>query len=1043
VKNATIALAARRYGRRNIDPKEGFCMARKLAMAAALAALAAPGAAHAAGPGETFPVGGLPLPAGAIAGGHGGYSDDEPTAVGMSEDGRYVAFAADADALSPDANPDVTNIFRKDRLTGDVVLVGRATGAGGAVPDHHGFNPKISDDGDRVAWVTRAALDPADTDDRNDVYVRDIGSAATFLATPGTDDSTSNYDLSGDGTYVAFETATALAAAFDTNGVDDIYRRAVGGASNLLVSRAAGLVSAADAASTDPSISDDGGWVAFTSRADDLVAGFGDGGALTDVFARDIGAATNHLISNQAGAPLNGANGSSDHPEVAGTTGTAVYVAYDSEATDVAGVGVDTSTDRSVYRRRLSLNSSVLISRADGGAGVSADSRAHVGGISDSGARVVFASDADNLGPGDHYYGAYLRDTGAGTTALVSEDNEYAVEPAISDDGGVAAWVDGSGGFTPDSDPDLAGVFARVIGGAPEYVSRPPGSAPFLAPATEVETYGPGARTISADGRYVVFTGYSTHLAGNENGPQIYRRDTLTGAIELVSRAGDGTPADQSSYEPSISADGMRVAFASQGRLDPADTDDAAAIYVRDLAAGTTTLASRADGAAGAPADASAWQPGISADGRHVTFTTTAANLGAGDGNYHVYLRDLAGGRTQSIDRATGPAGVVGNDDAELASPSGDGRLVVFTTRANNLDPADPGPSTLRDVYVRDTVAQTTTLVSRRSGLDGAKAATSTDSGVISADGRFVAFETGDDTLAPEGGPWGGTEQVVARDLASGQNTLVSRAPGGAVADAAAGDPSIDGDGSVVAFASAATNLLDGVGGGNRHGVFARTMATGALSGPPAFGIVVDGSQTRATVPSLSDDGHCMAFRARGHNAISGAAGDFTTAYVYAVGSECPTPASAGGAPTPAGPSKPVISDASMKRKTFRVGKKKTAKRAQIARRRTPAGSAFRFTLSTDAELAIVLKQQKSGRRSGGKCRKPTPKLRKRRACTRYVKRGKLVRTGLTAKRHKIAFSGRVGRKALSPGRYKATLRARNAAGSSKPVHLKFRIVRR
>src|SRR5688500_7047203 len=105
---------------------------KRTALTAALA-LALAGNAGAAGPGEVFPTGALPLPPGAIAGGAGGNSDHEPTELGVSQDGRYVAFAADADALSAEAHPDITNVFRKDRATGAVVLVSRADGPDGAV----------------------------------------------------------------------------------------------------------------------------------------------------------------------------------------------------------------------------------------------------------------------------------------------------------------------------------------------------------------------------------------------------------------------------------------------------------------------------------------------------------------------------------------------------------------------------------------------------------------------------------------------------------------------------------------------------------------------------------------------------------------------------------------------------------------------------------------------------------------------------------------------------------------------------------------------
>ncbi len=442
----------------------------------------------------------------------------------------------------------------------------------------------------------------------------------------------------------------------------------------------------------------------------------------------------------------------------------------------------------------------------------------------------------------------------------------------------------------------------------------------------------------------------------------------------------------------------------------------------------------------------SAELPHISAGGGHVAFTTTAANLGAPGGVAHAYLRDIAASSTQLVDRATGAAGAIGNDDVSGLSVSGDGRLVALATRANNLDPADPAPDILRHVYVRDTVAQTTTLVSRRSGSGGPRADGSAYEPALSADGRVIAFRASDEALAPEAGAWGAEDQIVARDLATAQNTLVSHAGSGAPADSDASDPSVSGDGSVIAFSSAATNLVGGVGGGSRHGVFARNMATGALNGPPAFGLVDNEPQNRAQSASLSDDGQCLAFHAIGHNAFTGAEGDFRTAYVYVVSGACPKPVPADPqpaqpAPTAADP-KPAITDASLLRKRFRVGKRATAKQA-LAARRTRAGTAFRFGLSTAADVTITLQRRAAGRRVGKTCRKPTRSLRNRPACVRFVKRGLLTRGGLAAGRRRVAFSGRVGRRALRPGRYRAVLRASNAAGTSAPVRLAFTIVRR
>jgi hypothetical protein len=165
------------------------------------------------------------------------------------------------------------------------------------------------------------------------------------------------------------------------------------------------------------------------------------------------------------------------------------------------------------------------------------------------------------------------------------------------------------------------------------------------------------------------------------------------------------------------------------------------------------------------------------------------------------------------------------------------------------------------------------------------------------------------------------------------------------------------------------------------------------------------------------------------------------------ISGSCPKPAApAGGTQPPgAGPAaaRPSISGVSMKRKRFRVGRKPTQRRV-LAAARAKAGTAFRFRLSDAADVTITIRKRAAGRRSGGSCRKPARRLRKRPACVRWVKQGKLVRGGLAAgARHRVAFSGRIGRKALAPARYRAALVARNAGGKSEPVKLKFRVVTR
>ena len=102
-----------------------------LTIAAALL-FGATGSALAANAGETILTSGLPLPAGAIPASTSGDYGDGAVPSPVSQSGRYVAFLSGADTLSPDADPDVINAFRKDRTTGEVVLVSRLNGASGA-----------------------------------------------------------------------------------------------------------------------------------------------------------------------------------------------------------------------------------------------------------------------------------------------------------------------------------------------------------------------------------------------------------------------------------------------------------------------------------------------------------------------------------------------------------------------------------------------------------------------------------------------------------------------------------------------------------------------------------------------------------------------------------------------------------------------------------------------------------------------------------------------------------------------------------------------
>lgn len=174
--------------------------------------------------------------------------------------------------------------------------------------------------------------------------------------------------------------------------------------------------------------------------------------------------------------------------------------------------------------------------------------------------------------------------------------------------------------------------------------------------------------------------------------------------------------------------------------------------------------------------------------------------------------------------------------------------------------------------------------------------------------------------------------------------------------------------------------------------------------------------------------------------------GDFDgAATVLLNGSVSPTPTigpSGGGGPSnqqqPPDITAPVISVAGLSNRTFAVGRARTVITARVKR-----GTTLRYKLSEPARVSIgIARRDPNGRRSGSHCVKATRKLRHARRCTRWASVGTLTRTGVTGA-NSVAFSGRIGSKALALGSYRLTLSAADAAHNrSKATVLAFTIVK-
>lgn len=756
-----------------------------------------------------------------------GSSQPLPTPVGsstlsgtrsVSADGRRVVFVSNADGLAPDDDDAVSNVYVKDRGTGAVILVSRATGVAGLAATSGSSGATISADGTKVAFSTTAALDPADANGVSDVYVRDLVASTTRLVshTAGGGAGNAGSDapvISGDGSVVAFD-SQADDFVTSTGGVPQVFVAPTdGSAVPALVSRStANAVANQDAGVLD--VDGSGQRILFTSRADNLAAG--DNTATFDVFLRNRQTGTTTVMSAANGSSAPG-TGRADTGSI---SADGHYVAFASTAPNLTAGDGDATSD--IFRRTVGTSTTVLVSPgpASGPKGASDWPT-----ISDDGAEVAYRS-ASGIDPADTAAGSsdvYVTTVGAGTELATRADGSagaplgtsVAIRPALSRDGTFVVFGTYRGAITPDDDPLLGSPYGRTLTGArhTELIGRPPGGEPFRNAGGQA--FVPGAHAQSADGRYALVL-FEASVLGAGALQQLWRRDLETGAMVLVSRAdgADGAPADAASYDGALSADGRWAAFTTSAtNLDAADGSPDRSAYLRDLRDGRTYLVSRADGAAGAAAGIAgemeyASTVDVSDDGSKVLFVSDEALAADGasvpSGTDQLYLRDRAAGRTELVSRATGAAGAAGDGASYEASLSGDGGRVAFMSGAKDLGDGDT--TAVAQVHLRDLAAATTTLISATG--DGVPADRWSDLPSISADGRRVAFRSSADNLDPAG--TGTHPAVFVRDVGGGVALASRVGAAGPELTADAGAPVLSRDGGHVAFLSTAPELAGG-----------------------------------------------------------------------------------------------------------------------------------------------------------------------------------------------------------------------------------------
>lgn len=369
--------------------------------------------------------------------------------------------------------------------------------------------------------------------------------------------------------------------------------------------------------------------------------------------------------------------------------------------------------------------------------------------ISGNGRFIAFVSIASNLVPNDTngYRDVFVHDRDTNQTELisVSSDEVQATHnsydpPSISDDGRFVAFETAAGNLVSGDTNIASDIFVRDRQtGLTELVS--------LSNTGILADGGSGYPAISADGRFVVFRSGASNLVPGPVvgfGGQLYVRDRQAGLTERISVSSTGDQGNGGYYgSPSISADGRYIVFTSDStNLVSNDTNNRQDIFLRDRQAGTTVRISVSN--TGIQANNNSYSASITPDGRFVTFSSRATNLTPDDitASEDVFVHDRQTGLNEVI--SVSSAGVQGFSASVNPSISDDGRFVAFTSTAL-LVPGDVNH--VRDIHVRDRQTGRTDLVSVSS--TGVQSNTGSDFPSISADGSFIAFQSDANTLVP------------------------------------------------------------------------------------------------------------------------------------------------------------------------------------------------------------------------------------------------------------------------------------------------------
>ncbi len=843
----------------------------------------------------------------------------------MTPDGAWIAFtSASADLVSGQADTNGTDdVFLYERATGAITLVSRRAGAPLATGNGGAYVTAINDDGGSVAFqssATNLVSGQADTNGAEDVFVWTRPTGATDLVShvPNLPHQAANGPsrrarLSQNAQFVVFESsATNLGGTIIDGGTNVFLHDRVTGLTTL-VSHAAGLPGQpGDQFSGSPRIDDAGDFIAFESFSSNLVPGQ-TAKSNPEIFLYNRATNQNTLVSHVSGSPATG-SGYLSSSTLQDLSADGRYVLFRSDSAALAAGQVDSAypaetTDVFLYDRNT--GDSTLVSHVAGAPATAGDGHASAADMSPDSAWIAFVSGSAGLDADardfNHDYDAFLHERATGENRLVSRRDQtlmsqtpsgvsitsFAPQTSITPDGRWVAFLSSAPNLVPGQVDalDTSDVFLRDrTAGVTYLVSR---AASTAATAGDRESLEP---VVTPDGRYVAFASRASNLVdGQQEGAMaddwdLFLWDRFTGETVLVSHcalATTGAAADTvGSRFPTISDDGRFIAFQSDatdlvaGQTENNGWRKDVYLWDRDAAPeNAVTLVSHVDTSPVTTGRYESGSPAISADGSFVAFASESSLLAGQntfDSTVRVYL----------FTRSTGAVTLVApGHEFSIAQTapvfSQDGAWLAFASSADDLVPGQNPPGTSPNVFLWQRAGGAFTLVSRVAGT-AATAAGSSFNADLSADGRYVAFQSFATNLVPGQVDEDFDSDLFLFDRVTGATVLVSRAAASPLqtADYHSFLPRISGDGRRVAFYSQASDVVPGQIGGDGIYVFDRATGTNALASRTMTSAVTTHS---GGLPVISADGLTVAFYSTGDELVFNDFNQLPDVFAYTV----------------------------------------------------------------------------------------------------------------------------------------------------------------